>query len=252
MGTVIKAGSTGRLVRRFERLALKDHMSEARAVVHAARNRASNIIEAAEADAVGIREEGRQQGYESGFAEGRAAGEAAGHEEAYAQAQAEFRVEQDHLVSQLTSAVEAVESQQRDLLERAQHDVLAFAVMVAERITKRTGLADRQVATGNAAEAIRQVVGWTDLVIRVHPDDLEAMGKYAGELVEELTGQRHVRVAEDSSIEPGGCVVESEGVRVDATLREQFKEVVALLLGQHDQGVGGEDRGRGLNGGDGW
>ena len=241
VGTVIKAGTTGKLMKGFERLALTDHMAEARAVVYAARDRATRTVAQARADAAKIHEEEREAGYQAGFTEGRIAGQATGRQEAYAKAKEEFHTQHERLASELAALISSFESLKCDLLEQTRRDLLVFALMVAERITKRAGVADRQMAVANAAEAIGRVGSWTDLVIRVHPSDLEAMGQYAQEVVRELTGKRHVRAVEEPSIEPGGCVVESAATRVDGTLGGQFNEVVQLLIGE--EGIEGQSDG---------
>jgi len=240
LGTVIKAGTSGKVLKGFERYSLTDHMAEARAVVFAAKHRADMIVKRAEGKAVELRDEARRAGYDVGFREGRIAGEKEGCDDAREQADACFAAQQEALLSTLSSMAAQIERSKRDLLEQAQHDLLAFAVTVAGHITKRAGAADEQIAVENAAEAIRHVGDWTDLVIRVHPRDGRALVTYAASLACELGEHHHVRVAEDDAIDPGGCVVESQHTRVDATLAEQFREVVTLLLGDDgglDDGV---------------
>jgi len=237
LGTVIKAGTTGKALKGFERYSLTDHMAEARAVVLAARHRADLIVKRAEEQAVEIRADARHAGYDVGFREGRISGEQAGCDDAREQANACFASQQETLLSTLNSMADQIERSKRDLLERAQHDLLAFAVMVAGHMTKRAGVADDQIAIQNAEEAIRHVGDWTDLVIRVHSRDGQALRRYAAGRAEELCSHQHLRIIEDETIDPGGCIVESQHTRVNATLKEQFKEVVTLLLGD-DVGSG--------------
>ena len=231
LATVIKAGQTGKLLRFVKPLMLKDHVAEAHAVLREARTRAVQIGEQAKVSAAEAEAAARREGFEKGFAEGRIEGREVGRTEAFEQAKELFRTEQEGLVSALKRVVSSFETTKRELTEKAERDVLALAVEVAEQITKRAGAADSLAAVGNAAEAIRLVGSATDLVVRVNPRDVEAMGKYAGELKEELHRQRHVTLVEDGSIEPGGCIVETSKTRVDATLGEQFKQAAALLLG---------------------
>jgi len=96
-----------------------------------------------------------------------------------------------------------------EMLDRAERDLLVFAIAVAERITKRTGLLDRSVVVANAREAIRQIGLRTDLKARANPMDLDALRRYAAELSNELGAESHLELIEDPDIEPGGCIVSS-------------------------------------------
>jgi len=241
VATVIKAGTAGKIVKRFEHLALRDHMADARAVVVAAQQRASAIVAQAERDGERIRREAHQNGYREGFEEGRAAGERVGRDQAFAEARQEFGRQQQQAASMLRGALDGFDAAKGELLERARHDVLGLAIALAERIAKRTGEVDREAAVANAREALRCVGARTDLTIRVHAADLDSMKSLAAELAEGLGDRAHVRVVEDASIDPGGCVVEAPPARVDATLAGQFREAVDLLLGERTAGAGEQD-----------
>lgn len=240
MGTVIKAGSAAKLMKRFETLALKDHMAEAHAVVQSAHRHKARLIEGAQAEGDKIRTEADGRGYEDGFARGRREGEESGRKKAYADAKQGFLTEQAQLLSTVGALVAGLESMKENLMDQAQRDLLVFAVAVAERITKSTGLLDRQVVVANAKEAIRQIGARTDLVARANPVDLDALRKYAAELSSELGEESHFQLIEDANIEPGGCIVSSATSRVDATLSGQFEQAAAILLGDETKQDGNE------------
>ena len=243
MGTVIKAGSAAKLMKRFETLALKDHMAEAHSVVQSAQRYKAQVIEGAQAEGAEIRTEADGRGYAEGFARGRREGEESGRKQAYDDAKREFQTEQAQLLSSVSALVTGLESMKEELLDRAHRDLLVFAVAVAERITKRTGLLDRYVVVGNAKEAIRQIGVRTDLVARVNPVDLDALRRYATELSSELADESHFALIEDTNIEPGGCLLSSATSTVDATLSGQFEEATAILLGDEAKLDGNEQEG---------
>lgn len=235
MGTVIKAGGGGKRVKRLETLKLQDHMAEANAVVQAAHTKAARIAEHAKKLADQAYENARRTGLRNGFKEGRATGHEAGRKEAFDSGKAEFNEHQKNLISSLSRLTAEFESHKRELLERARHDLLTLAVKLAERITKRVGAVDRLAAVANATEAIRHVGHRTDLVIRIHSDDRDAMNTYAGTLSAELDMKEHLAVVVDDTISPGGCIVQSPETQVDATLDQQLAQAVALLLGDADE-----------------
>jgi flagellar assembly protein FliH len=246
MSTIIKADrQDSQLVRRLETIHLTDHLVEASRIVAEARNRAGRMLEQANAAAVRIREETLRQSREEGYAKGYAEGAATAREEALREATERFRAEQADLCRVFSSAVSEIDGMKRDLLIEAQRDMLEFAVRVAEKIAKRTVALDASSATANLQDVLRLVGAATDLTIRVSPCDAETMRRFAAELVEELGEKTHVRIEEDESIGPGGCVVKTDRAEVDATIASQLDQIVSLLLNrpatpQNCEGSAGE------------
>ncbi|MBU0717081.1 MAG: flagellar assembly protein FliH, partial [Planctomycetes bacterium] len=120
----------------------------------------------------------------------------------------------------------------RDLAITAESDLLDFAVMVASRLTYEIGRLDREAAKANLSRALRLVSSKTDVLIRVHPDDLATMAEFADSVLKQAESSPAVRLEADESMAPGGCRVRSEPMEIDATLETQIDAMVALLLGK--------------------
>jgi flagellar assembly protein FliH len=97
------------------------------------------------------------------------------------------------------------------------------------------GLHHREAAAANLERVLSLVALKTDLSIWVNPVDLASMQAFAPGLAEKINASVAMRVAADESIAPGGCVVRTDHVDVDATLDTQVDEIVALLLGEGKQ-----------------
>ncbi len=242
MGTVIKAGTIGRIKKRMETLRLNDHMAEARAVIQRARETANSILREAHEEAAILTKEAGERGYQDGHVLGREAGHEVGRKESFEEGKNEFRAEQDLLVSSLSEMLSRTQAEKQALLDRAERDLLSFAVMLSRRITKEAGVADRDVVIRNAREAIEHIGDFTDLTIRVNPVDVARMEIYAGSLAEQLGRLTHMRVMQDEKIVPGGCIVETPETHVDATLDAQFSQAASLLLGEPVPWVDPTDR----------
>ncbi|MGB2987052.1 MAG: FliH/SctL family protein [Phycisphaerae bacterium] len=230
MSTVIRAQEAGRILGRLSTVDLADHLAEARAVVEAAQRRAAQIIAEAEArmDRVlaDAEESGYQAGYEHGYAEGKEQGHQAAHEESIK------RFEQEHanIVAAMQNAVAEIDALKEDLMIAAQRDQLDFAVLVARKLTFAIGRLHPESAVENLRRALRLVESKTDLTIRVHPNDIASLDMFADSVLKQAEASRVVNVVADDSLAPGGCKVETERNRVDATLETQVDEIVSLLL----------------------
>ncbi len=231
MATVIKAGQANApTLRRLETIDLADHVVEAAKIVNAARREAERLVTQARSAAGRIRRRSQETGYREGYAKGEAEGRRAGHSQALDEATGRFNREQADLSNVMRTTVASLESMKRDLLIRAEHDLLSFGVRVAEKVTKRAVALDREAAVDNLKAVLRLVGTKTDLVVRIHPTDAETMRRFAATLADDLRQRVHVHMVEDESLTPGGCVVRSEATEVDATVDTQIDQIVNLVL----------------------
>lgn len=231
MGTVIKKGAAAKMVSRFQPIALRDHVAEARAHLAAARTQAEQIIKDARTQAARLQVQAREKAYEQGRREGVRDGLEAGRAEAFERVKADFAKQQADLVQTLTSLVEQIEAQKARLLERAKRDTLSFAFAVAGRIVGSAARSQDGVVQQNLDKALRQVSARTDLTIRVHPDDLERISTYVESIPETVRQQRHWSIQPDDRLQPGGCVVETPIGSVDASIETQLHSAAELLFG---------------------
>lgn len=242
MATVIKAGESAARPARLTPVELVDHMAEARAVVEQAHAQASRILtdarRKAESDAqhalAAAREEGHRTGLAKGLEEGRAAGFVAARNEAaeqFAAEHAERVARMDRAAEAFVQAAQRIDALKAELRGMAEADLLDFAVRVASRLTLEVGRTDRVAATANLRRALTLIESGAQVIVRTHPDDLDALRRYAEARTLEAEASQTIRLQPDESIAPGGCVVQSGRTMVDASLDTQVAELVALLLG---------------------
>lgn len=232
MSTVIKAGQEFKLVSQLTTIDLADHLAEAHKVVAEGRAQARAIVAQAKHDAAVALQNAKDKGHADGQTKGYRDGFEAGQAQALEEAQERFNREQATLRDSFGAVMEELNSRKRDLFIEAQHDALEFAVAIARQITKWVGEIDRSAATANLEQALRLVADKTDLTVRVNPIDAETMRRFAGELASRAREYEHMRIAEDESVAPGGCVVTTGGSKIDAGIDTQMNEIVRLLLGE--------------------
>ena len=232
MSVVIKAGQAGKILPRLSTVDLADHLREARAVVEAARQRASNMIDDAQTESKPLWEKAKKEGYQSGYDHGRREGSKAGHTEAFDKATQRFNREQASMVEAIEIATRAIKELKHDLEVRARQDLLEFAMACAAKLTFQIGTLDRKAAQANLDRALALVSNKTNVRIRVNPADLESIKTYAPSILIPGDEGNSVVIEADDAIHPGGCLVASQETEVDATLQTQLDQLVTLLLGK--------------------
>lgn len=230
MATVIKVGEAGTILKRLSTVDLADHLGEARAVVEKAERRAARIVADAQGQVERLFAERKKAGYEAGHAEGIEVGRTSGYEAAHAEAIEQFRQEHAAVAADMLAAVSGIDALKRDLRIAAERDLLDFSIQIAKRLTFQIGKLHRDAAKENFRRALRLLETKTNLTVRVPAADMAAFRTFASGTLDEIDAAGSLSLMADESLSPGGCIVESERARIDATLDTQIGELVALLL----------------------
>lgn len=224
---VIRSDSHAASARPFS---LADIQQQAQAVLDRAAEQARQLLAAARAEAQALREraeaEGRAEGRRRGYEEGRAEGLRAGQELAVA----EYREKLAAALAALNAAMESIDRSRRDLETAILPEVVSLSVAIAERVVKRMGALDPEVALANVREALRLVCHAADVRIAVNPRDRSALESAVPSLLLARPDLQHVAVVEDATLAPGGCRVYTARGMVDGDLDVQLGRIAAELL----------------------
>jgi flagellar assembly protein FliH len=220
-------------------LDLGDLTRQADGVRARARADAEAILSAAAAERqrllAGAREEGFARGLEEGTKQGTEEGRKAGLDAALA----ERREALAKLEASWGAALEEFTRVRERMLLEARQDVLALAVMMGERITKRTVEMDPLVITAQLESVLALLARPTRLTIAVGPSD-EALAREAmPQFMARFPAAQHVEIAVDQSLTSGSCVARtSAGGTIDATIPTQLDRMVAALMPGGPRGAG--------------
>ncbi|MGE5609138.1 MAG: FliH/SctL family protein [Bacillota bacterium] len=224
---LIKAGNVTAKATVFSMKDIEDH---AKALLLRARQQAEQLLAAAQVEAEGL----KQQAQADGFAEGRQEGLTKGREEGLKigreAALQEQREQLANLITALTGSVTQIDVSRRELEAAALKDVIRLAIAIAERVTKRQGVLDPQVAIANVTDALRLVTHASDVRIALNPSQVTTLQEVLPRLKSQWPALTHVELMEDESLAPGGCRVFTAHGVVDGDLDEQLKRIVAELL----------------------
>lgn len=209
---------------------MRDLLSEAHAVIGEARVQAEQIVAEARSQAETLCESERQRGFEIGLEQGLEEGRQRGDEKAFQAAQERYTADFGDLGQSLGSAIEKVSNERVGCLQAAERDLLDFAVGLARRVARYAGELHPEVVEENLQAALELVMANSDVMVRVHPDDLACLRKFAATLAERLEHLPHVNFVEDSTITRGGVLVRTDGGEVDARLEVQMDQIARALM----------------------
>ncbi len=167
-----------------------------------AATRAAGIVDAALAEAEGI----RAQAWEEGYAAGRLAGLAGASDEI------------EPVKAAFVAAAQEVRASLVELEAEAERQAVELALALADKIVA-TALELRPELVRDVAAGALRGVGERRLVLEVHPDDVVLMEGFAEGI--EVVGERRVP--------RGGCVVRTPEGEIDARVAEQLQRAGEVI-----------------------
>jgi flagellar assembly protein FliH len=164
----------------------------------------------------------RQEGFAQGFEQGRA------HATVEAQRQmADFVTQQGQVAGQqLASLFEQAQAQLAAAEQAMAHGVLEIACELARQVLRRELATDPNVLQPVLHEALGLLLAdGKTTVVRLNPADRDTLANGASNELANLA----LTLVADSAITPGGCVIESAGTVVDATVQKRWLRAIATL-----------------------
>ncbi len=135
----------------------------------------------------------------------------------------------------LQAAAEAIREANQRFLDALEPHVVELAGVIAGRILLREAETDPELIRRTVRKALEHLIELEHATVRVNPKDLEGLRAEKVTLIEEFDGLRQITVQPDEAVSPGGCIVETDLVHVDARLDAQLEAILETLRQQHDK-----------------
>ena len=177
--------------------------------IERAKFEAEKMIKEAELKVSEIEHEAYKKGYE------------AGREEGYKEGQAEVMRLIDRLGTIVSTAVDI-----RDEIIRSSEKLMSeMILMIARKVIKDEIVERREVVINNIKEAIRRVKDRDRIDIRVNFADLDMTTAHKDELIKMMESLKKVNIYEDSRVDRGGCIIETDVGAIDARISTQLDTI---------------------------
>ena len=165
----------------------------------------------------------RQEAYNEGFSTGERDGFHAGQLKARQEAEAALASRLESLEKLMAQLLEPIAEQDRNL----EHSLVTLVSHMAREVIQRDLLIDSSQIRQVLREALKLLpMGASNVRIHVNPQDFESV-KALRERHEESW-----RILEDASLLPGGCHIETEHSRIDASIETRLSQAIKQLFEQ--------------------
>jgi flagellar assembly protein FliH len=103
-------------------------------------------------------------------------------------------------------------------------------LLISRKVIKVLSENQRGVVIDNVKEALRKVKDRGSVIIRVNIADLELTTEHTSEFISLVEGSKDLHVIEDSTVDQGGCVIETDFGEIDARISSQLAELENRIL----------------------
>ena len=191
-----------------------DAENEAAAIIEKAKAEAAQIVSEAQAQHDKIVSEARNEGFEQGSQEGFEKGSA----------------EVERLIERMHKILEAVMQRREEILQDTESQIVELVILMARKVIKILSENQKNVIMANTVAALRKVKTRGSVTLRVNIEDVKLTTAHADEFIQHVENVQGITVQEDSSVEKGGCIVETDFGAIDARISSQLTELENKIL----------------------
>ncbi len=191
-----------------------DAENEANAIIEKAKAQAAQIVSEAQAQHDKIVSEARSEGFEQGSQEGYQKGSA----------------EVERLIERMHKILEAVMQRREEILQDTESQIVELVILMARKVIKILSENQKNVIMANTVAALRKVKTRGEVTLRVNIEDVKLTTAHADEFIQHVENVQGITVQEDSSVEKGGCIVETDFGAIDARISSQLTELENKIL----------------------
>ena len=187
---------------------------EAEKIIAGAKEKAKQI----EDDSLAAFENERKEAEERGRLAGREAGFIEGKEEVA------------RLVERTQTILERAQDKRAEILVETERQIIDLVLLISRKVIKTISENQRNIVFSNAGEALRKVKGRGNIIIKVNMLDLKLTTEHKKDFINMVEGAKSLQILEDTTVDPGGCVIETDYGEIDARISSQLAELEQKIL----------------------
>lgn len=182
---------------------------EAARIVEEAQKEAEQIIAGAEAE--------REKVYAEAEAAAKDKGRDGGWEEGKAEA--------ERLVGRLHIILNAAIEKRKKIISETESQVIDLVLLIARKVIKVISENQKNVVINNIVQALKKLKSRGNVSIRVNLEDLKLSTEHIKDFIQMVENVESITVLEDSSVDRGGALIETDFGEIDARIASQLKEI---------------------------
>lgn len=187
---------------------------EAEKIIQDAKNQVDSVLHDVQIQKENIESEAYQKGFEKGTAEGFEKGNA----------------EVNRLIDRMHKVLESVMQRREEILQETESQIVELVILMARKVIKILSENQKNIVMANTLAALKKVKTRGKVILRVNIEDLKLTSAHVKEFIEHVENIEGITILEDSSVEKGGVIVETDFGAIDARISSQLTELENKIL----------------------
>jgi flagellar assembly protein FliH len=204
---------------------VKRKTEEAQVLKRQAEDEAERVIAEAKEKAKHIEDEARVA-YESQKKEANDTGFQTGREEGYNSGKAEV----ERLIQRTQTVLKRAQDKRGEILAESEQQIVDLVLLIARKVIKVISESQKTVVVSNVVQALRKLKTRGAVIIRVNMADVKLTTEHIKDFIRLAEGAASIQVQEDSSVDAGGCIIETDFGEIDARISSQLAELESKIL----------------------
>lgn len=188
--------------------------AEAQKILADAEARAAELMRDAERQLNGMTEQARKEGFEQGHKDGYESG----------------KEEVERLIEQLHGIINHSIEKRNEIIEESETQLVNLVLLIAKKVVKVISENQRNVVINNVIQALRKLKSRGEVVIRVNLEDVKLTSAHVKDFLRMVESVKSVTVVEDSTVDRGGCIIETDFGQIDARISSQLHEIEEKIV----------------------
>ena len=204
---------------------IKKKNDEALEIKQKAEDNANTILEDAKLNAKNIESEiqdketqilndARKRGYQDGWEEGINKGSD----------------EVKRLVERIQVILDSSIQKRNEIFIETEQQIVGLVLLIAKKVIKVISENQKNVVINNVIQALRKLKSRGEVAIRVNLSDLELTSSHKRDFIEMVEGIKSIKILEDSTVDRGGCIIDTDFGSIDARISSQLHEIEDKIL----------------------
>lgn len=145
----------------------------------------------------------------------------AGHEDGYNSGKPEV----ERLIEQLHQIIDRTLEKRNEIIEESETQLINLVLLIARKVVKVISENQKNVVINNVIQALRKLKSRGEVLIKVNLDDVELSTEHVKDFMRMVDNVQSVTVVEDSTVDKGGCIIETDFGEIDARISSQLQEI---------------------------
>jgi flagellar assembly protein FliH len=188
--------------------------NEAKEIISTANENAKNIENDIKDKETRLLNEARKRGYQDGWDDGYKKGSE----------------EVDRVIERVQTILDKTIERRNQIFVEVEQQIVDLILLIAKKVVKAISESQKEIVLNNINNALQKLKSKGDISIRVNLSDLDMATKHKDEFIKNFENIGNIKILEDTTVDTGGCVIETDFGSIDARISSQLTEIEEKIL----------------------